>query len=149
MLQSKEHTSTFSSIVFILTHIWIFQGMWRCFKTYEKQILHNYYCQILTHEVCDSIIYMSLNANGLFDIWFQWDLKFWCKISSPPKTHAKMGGTSFGYLLFIYVIFLTSQTHNMLAIYAKLKLIWRLFKMLFQTKGRWVNYETFERLFRG
>jgi hypothetical protein len=21
--------------------------------TYEKQILHNYYCQIMTHEVCN------------------------------------------------------------------------------------------------
>jgi hypothetical protein len=22
-------------------------------RTYEKQFLHNYYCQIVTHEVCD------------------------------------------------------------------------------------------------
>jgi len=22
-------------------------------QTYEKEILHNYYCQIVTHEVCD------------------------------------------------------------------------------------------------
>jgi hypothetical protein len=22
-------------------------------QTYEKQISHNYYCQIVTHEVCD------------------------------------------------------------------------------------------------
>jgi len=72
--------------------------------------LHDYCCQILTHEVCDSITYMSLNASGLFDIWFQWDPRFWCKIWDPPKTHAKMGGTSLGYLFFIYVIFLTSQS---------------------------------------
>ncbi len=79
-------------------------------QTYEKKNLHNYYCQILTHEVCDIITYMSLNASGLFDIWLQWDPRFWCKISSPPKTHAKMGGTSLGYLLFTYVNFLTSQS---------------------------------------
>jgi hypothetical protein len=34
------------------------------------------------------------------------DAKFW----NPPKSHAKMGGTSLGYLFFIYVIFLTSQS---------------------------------------
>jgi hypothetical protein len=25
-------------------------------RTYEKQILHNYYCQIVTHEVCDVLL---------------------------------------------------------------------------------------------
>jgi hypothetical protein len=25
-------------------------------QTYEKLILHNYYCQIVTHEVCDVIL---------------------------------------------------------------------------------------------
>jgi len=24
-------------------------------RTYEKQILHNYYCQIVTHKICDEI----------------------------------------------------------------------------------------------
>jgi hypothetical protein len=25
-------------------------------QTYEKQISHNYYCQIVTHEICDACV---------------------------------------------------------------------------------------------
>jgi hypothetical protein len=39
-------------------------------QTYEKEILHNNYCQIVTHEVCDDVSFQTFVILGLMNFCF-------------------------------------------------------------------------------